>query len=282
VLCYQQRECSAVQLRVEQALAIWQCFGSVSQYRKAEKDHRMRRLRANRFSVFAYLRLLAGSVGAALASLAIVEAQSWPMVVLTLGVTEWGHLVALLGLATLLPGWRRTRAGSIGWALGVIAAALSLSSLVRAAWLARRLPTQLVGSFGQAALRSAPGAPPRTTPLVAREVLLGIRSPKVRKSRIRYATSGSQRLDLDLYHAASASGCAPCVIVIHGGSWNSGDSSQIPGLTLSLAARLAAVGCPHLLLRLPWATHGCDVNFSGPSGQISTFAIERFLAAVVP
>jgi acetyl esterase/lipase len=271
--------------------------------------------------------------------------------------------------------------------------------------------------------------------LVAREVLLGIRSPKVRKSRIRYATSGSQRLDLDLYHAASASGCAPCVIVIHGGSWNSGDSSQIPGLNsylaargyhvaainyrlapqhrfpaarddllaaigylkanaaelaidaqrfvllgrsagaqlallvaytandpairgavgfygpadlaygylhpakkaiidsvgvieaylgssldsapeiyaaaspLSqahsgcpptllihggrdnlvspvqserLAARLAAVGCPHLLLRLPWATHGCDVNFSGPSGQISTFAIERFLAAVVP
>jgi len=46
--------------------------------------------------------------------------------------------------------------------------------------------------------------------------------------------------------------------------------------------RLARAGRPHLFLRLPWATHGCDVNFSEPCGQISTYAIERFLAAVLP
>ncbi len=44
--------------------------------------------------------------------------------------------------------------------------------------------------------------------------------------------------------------------------------------------RLAQAGAQHTLLRLPWAEHGCDVNFSGPSGQISTYVIERFLAAV--
>lgn len=47
-----------------------------------------------------------------------------------------------------------------------------------------------------------------------------------------------------------------------------------------LAASLAIAGRPHLCLLLPWATHGADAHFSGPFGQISTYAIERFLSAV--
>ncbi len=43
---------------------------------------------------------------------------------------------------------------------------------------------------------------------------------------------------------------------------------------------LETAGVKHLLVTLPWATHGCDYNFNGPSGQISTFAIERFIASV--
>jgi acetyl esterase/lipase len=48
-----------------------------------------------------------------------------------------------------------------------------------------------------------------------------------------------------------------------------------------LAAQLARAGRPHLLLELPWATHGMDYIFNGPGGQISTYAIEWFLASVV-
>jgi acetyl esterase/lipase len=48
-----------------------------------------------------------------------------------------------------------------------------------------------------------------------------------------------------------------------------------------LSQRLSAAGRPYLYLRLPWATHGCDANFQGPSGQLSLYAIERFLAAVL-
>jgi acetyl esterase/lipase len=44
---------------------------------------------------------------------------------------------------------------------------------------------------------------------------------------------------------------------------------------------LAAAGRPHLFIEMPWATHGCDYVFNGPCGQISTYAIERFLAAVL-
>ena len=49
-----------------------------------------------------------------------------------------------------------------------------------------------------------------------------------------------------------------------------------------LAQRLEEAGTKHLYLRLPWATHGCDANLSGPSGQLSMYATERFLAATVP
>ena len=48
-----------------------------------------------------------------------------------------------------------------------------------------------------------------------------------------------------------------------------------------LDSALVANGRPHVFVELPWATHGCDYVFSGPCGQISTFAIERFLAAVL-
>jgi dipeptidyl aminopeptidase/acylaminoacyl peptidase len=37
---------------------------------------------------------------------------------------------------------------------------------------------------------------------------------------------------------------------------------------------------PYYFLDLPTATHGCDYNINGPSGQASTFAIERFINAV--
>jgi acetyl esterase/lipase len=68
----------------------------------------------------------------------------------------------------------------------------------------------------------------------------------------------------------------PPTLLIHGG----GDELVSPAQSRRLAARLAHARRPHLLLQLPWATHGCDAHFSGPSGQLSTYAIERFLAAV--
>lgn len=48
-----------------------------------------------------------------------------------------------------------------------------------------------------------------------------------------------------------------------------------------LDSALTAAGRPHLFLELPWATHGCDYFFNGPCGQVSRFAIDRFLKAVL-
>ena len=48
-----------------------------------------------------------------------------------------------------------------------------------------------------------------------------------------------------------------------------------------VSARLLEAGVPHALVRLPWATHACDYLFRGPCGQVSTFAVEWFLDAVL-
>ncbi len=47
-----------------------------------------------------------------------------------------------------------------------------------------------------------------------------------------------------------------------------------------LAGRLAEQGVPQVFVSLPWATHAFEYNLRGPGGQLATFAIEWFLAAV--
>lgn len=47
-----------------------------------------------------------------------------------------------------------------------------------------------------------------------------------------------------------------------------------------LQAKLDGLGVPNAFVSLPWATHACDFNPRGPSGQLSWYALEWFLAAV--
>jgi acetyl esterase/lipase len=47
-----------------------------------------------------------------------------------------------------------------------------------------------------------------------------------------------------------------------------------------LAARLTEAGVPNMLVSMPWATHALELNLSGPSGQLTTYSVAWFLAAV--
>ena len=69
----------------------------------------------------------------------------------------------------------------------------------------------------------------------------------------------------------------PPTLLIHGQL----DSVVWPVHSQLLAERLTQARVPHLYLSLPWATHVCEVNLNGPSGQLSLYAIDRFLAAVM-
>jgi acetyl esterase/lipase len=67
----------------------------------------------------------------------------------------------------------------------------------------------------------------------------------------------------------------PPTLLIHGAMDPLVSVKQSARLDSTLHAR-----APHLFIELPWGTHGCDYVFNGPCGQISTYAIERFLSAV--
>ena len=47
-----------------------------------------------------------------------------------------------------------------------------------------------------------------------------------------------------------------------------------------LADRLEAAEIPHAYVELPWAVHAFDFNLTGPGGQLTTYAVREFLAAV--
>ncbi len=46
------------------------------------------------------------------------------------------------------------------------------------------------------------------------------------------------------------------------------------------AASLTEAGHPHVLIELPWAAHAFEYNLSGPAGQLTTYAVRRFLGSV--
>ncbi|MBC7553790.1 MAG: alpha/beta hydrolase [Taibaiella sp.] len=47
-----------------------------------------------------------------------------------------------------------------------------------------------------------------------------------------------------------------------------------------LVAKLKNTPTQYYLLTMPWATHGCDYTLNGPSGQLTTYAVEAFLKHV--
>ncbi|MEO6452811.1 MAG: alpha/beta hydrolase [Ginsengibacter sp.] len=50
--------------------------------------------------------------------------------------------------------------------------------------------------------------------------------------------------------------------------------------SVRLAKKLDEYKVKNMLLSLPWATHGCEYNLNGPSGQLSMYSVERFFYAV--
>jgi acetyl esterase/lipase len=108
-------------------------------------------------------------------------------------------------------------------------------------------------------------------------------APGVLDSRrvLRDYLAGTPAEKPDAYAAASplnfVGPATPPTLLIHGAL----DGMVWVKHSELLTARLDFAERPHLFLRLPWATHGCEANLSGPSGQLSLYAIDRFLAAVV-
>lgn len=179
----------------------------------------------------------------AISLLAVVPPPAAWLWLLSVPVKEWGQLLVLLCLPFLWPGWIHGWPGIVAAMFALSAAVSFLMPLVRAIPVARRLPAELEAAFGACA--PAPGIvrrPLRTAPL-----LLGLRSPRLATETVIYADHGDGRplrmaitrpLRMAITRPAAADdGPAPVVLVVHGGSWRSGDHTQLAGLNRHLAAR---------------------------------------------
>ncbi|WP_158502015.1 alpha/beta hydrolase [Vitiosangium sp. GDMCC 1.1324] len=150
--------------------------------------------------------------------------------------TEWGHVLAVGPLLVLLLPGGAGVSDRIASGLAVLAALLLLSSLGRAFGYVKGLETSFARTFGPIQPPAPPEAPARPAPLVLGD-LLSISTPAVVPTRHLYREIDGQALHLDVYRSAGATQPQPLVVVIHGGSWNSGDSTQLAWLNGYLAAR---------------------------------------------
>ena len=103
-----------------------------------------------------------------------------------------------------------------------------------------------------------------------------IRSP----SLMRQYLGGTPELAPASYASASAFNHvtlrSPPTLLLHGEN----DPLVWHRHSVRLEARLSELGVPCVFVSLPWATHAFDYTLDGPGGQLTTFAVEWFVAAM--
>ncbi|WP_207426300.1 alpha/beta hydrolase [Pedobacter sp. SYSU D00535] len=158
--------------------------------------------------------------------LAVLKAPTYHLWLLSVAVTEFPLLLSFLISLVLMSGFLGEQKYQLaGTTVGLIALALSISPIFRAYIVSQNLASKFGKSFPQSAV-------PPTQPLSFTKLFSGNYDDKVQYQTFIYRNS--PQLQLNFYPAQKV-GKRPCIVVIHGGSWSSGDSFQLPELNHYLA-----------------------------------------------
>ena len=194
---------------------------------------------------FHWLRFTLAVLCFGLSLLTIFAAPTYLLWEISILATEWGHVLAVLALLLFILNLRRNRFAAI---LSLIAVVLALTPLLRGIPVAERLPAALQKAFAAQELNgSASGRPLNFFRLVP-----DLDSLERNYQNIIYSQIENQVLRLDFYQPANSLKPVPCIIVIHGGSWRSGDSQQLAPLNSYLAGRGYAVAAINYRLAPRW------------------------------
>jgi acetyl esterase/lipase len=174
--------------------------------------------------------------GLSLGLLTRVKAPDWSPWQLALLAGEFGHWLAVGAVCAGFAGWmvrgEQVGLGAATLALSLVAAMLLIGPAGQAKRIAADLPATLRRQF--------PAGTAKGEPFSAADLFLG---GKVEPVGVR-TLPGPNGLPIDFYappqRTPGADGAA-CVIMIHGGGWDSGDRSQLPGLNHWLARQGYAV-----------------------------------------
>ncbi len=146
---------------------------------------------------------------------------------LAIMVTEFPWIFIAATLLCLTWGFGLKGFSLAGTLLGICALVLFLRPVVGANVIAGKLDEGLQQAFGKYDVDS-------TSPFNVAKMVTGIGAKQVPYETMTYTPSGIAPLTLD-YYAAAQTGNRPCVIVVHGGSWEGGTSQQLPELNSYLA-----------------------------------------------
>jgi len=166
---------------------------------------------------------------------------TWKLAILA---DEYGHFLFLLPVGVAVVAWVTSR-GSFSFVTAgtLLVSGLAVGGFLRPTFSARRisaeLPERLAAAFGPIDVGRSPLELARLATFGGGET--------VKVTSHTFSGAGTaDALVLDFYPAARTGGSlAPCVIVIHGGGWDSGDRKQLPSLNHRLAQRgysVAAIG----------------------------------------
>lgn len=174
-----------------------------------------------------------------LSGLCVFRPPHYQLWKLSIPVREGGHWMVLPCLA--LAGWayRPGAAGFLAAGLFLAAAAAFALPVTRALPVSAALARAFRAAFGEVA--PGPGGFRRGRPLSLKDLFLGIPVPPIAPQVHVYARREESDLRLDFFPASRSAGKAPCVVLVHGGGWDSGSRSDFADLNRFLAASGYAV-----------------------------------------
>jgi acetyl esterase/lipase len=164
-----------------------------------------------------------------LSLLAVFKAPAYYLWLMAIVVTEYPLILITITSVLLLLGIWITPYRLSGNIIGILAMLLYLLPIVRANMIAKRVPFEMGQAFAKPVYSA--GKPFGFWKMFESK-------PDVKDTVLEYVKYSDISLNLDYYHyQADDKLPRPCVIMVHGGSWSSGDSQQLPELNSYLALR---------------------------------------------
>jgi acetyl esterase/lipase len=162
--------------------------------------------------------------------LTVLKAPEYHLWILSILVTEFAWVFIIVTLLILIFGYGNEKYHHMATVIGIIALLLYCSPIVRGYKVAAQLNAGFEAAFGKGSsnLASEPGK----KPLRFFRMITGIVAKQITSSSLTYDEQCGLKLD---YYPSQVAGKRACVVVVHGGSWSSGNSTELPELNSYLA-----------------------------------------------
>lgn len=175
--------------------------------------------------------------------LTLFTAPAYYLWLLAVLVGEYGLFFIAATLILLISGrFIKSKYNRVGTLTGLLALLIFLLPITRAYLISRQLPAQMVK-----VLSLKPNDDLHSFTLSK----LFQKDPVSLPKTFTYVNYPDTSLTLD-YYSSKVTGKRPCVLVVHGGSWSSGDSKQLPELNTLLAGKGYQVASINYRLAPKW------------------------------